>query len=84
MLDPAELERTLTPRSRLLVLNTPHNPTGKVFTRDELESIAAVVRRHPRLLVLSDEVYEFAVFDSRLKSTVALRQCVLSKSRQAV
>ena len=62
-LDVAELERAITPRSKLLVLNTPHNPTGKVFSRDELEAVAAVVRRHPSLLVLSDEVYEFMCFD---------------------
>lgn len=62
-LDLAELDAAVTPRTRLLVLNTPHNPTGKVFSRDELEGIAGVVRRHPQLLVLSDEVYEFMCFD---------------------
>jgi len=58
-LDPAALEAAITPASRLLVLNSPSNPTGMVLSRPELEAIAAVVRRHPRLLVVCDEIYEF-------------------------
>ena len=45
------------------MLNTPHNPTGKVFSREELEGIAALVHKYPKLVVMSDEVYEFMVFD---------------------
>ncbi|CAH0367182.1 unnamed protein product [Pelagomonas calceolata] len=62
-LDLDELDDALTERTKLLVLNTPHNPTGKVFSREELEGIAEVVKRYPRLLVLSDEVYEGMVYD---------------------
>lgn len=62
-LDVKELEAALTPRSRILLLNTPHNPTGKVFSREELEAIAAVVKAHPRLVVLCDEVYEHLTYD---------------------
>ncbi|MFM7269315.1 MAG: aminotransferase class I/II-fold pyridoxal phosphate-dependent enzyme, partial [Cyanobium sp.] len=58
-LDPRALEAAITPASRLLVLNSPSNPTGMVLSREELEAIAAVVRRHPRLLVVCDEIYEF-------------------------
>ena len=46
-----------------MILNSPHNPTGKVFSREELTAIAGVVRKHPRVAVLSDEVYEFMVYD---------------------
>ena len=60
-LDPAQLEAAITPASRLLVLNSPSNPTGVVFSREELEAIAAVVRRHPQLAVVCDEIYEFLV-----------------------
>ncbi len=60
-LDPAELEAAITPASRLLVLNSPSNPTGVVLRPDELEAIAAVVRRHPRLAVVCDEIYEHLV-----------------------
>lgn len=58
-LDADLLEAAITPASRLLVLNSPGNPTGAVLSKDDLESIAAVVRRHPRLLVVCDEIYEY-------------------------
>jgi aspartate aminotransferase len=58
-LRPEDLEAAITPASRLLVLNSPGNPTGTVLSRSELEGIAAVLRRHPRLLVVCDEIYEF-------------------------
>ncbi len=61
VLDPAALRAAITPRTRLLVLNTPHNPAGRVLGRGELEAVAAVCREHD-LLVLSDEVYEHLVF----------------------
>ena len=57
--DPAALEAAITPESRLLVLNSPCNPTGMVLGKAELEAIAAVLRRHPRLVVVCDEIYEF-------------------------
>jgi N-succinyldiaminopimelate aminotransferase len=60
----SELENAVTDRTRLMLLNTPHNPTGKVFTAHELEQLAAVARRHD-LLVVSDEVYEHLTFDGR-------------------
>ncbi|KAJ1833021.1 arylformamidase [Coemansia sp. RSA 2711] len=60
-LDIDELEAVITANTRILVLNTPHNPVGKVFTRGELEAIAAVAQRH-NLLVISDEVYEHLTY----------------------
>ena len=60
--DPDELARAVTPRTRLLLLNSPHNPTGKVFSREELEVIAGLCREHD-LLAVTDEVYEHIVFD---------------------
>lgn len=58
-LDPEALEAAITPASKLLVLNSPGNPTGMVLSRSELEAIAAVLRRHPQLAVVCDEIYEF-------------------------
>ena len=58
-LDLAAVEAAISPRSRLLVLNSPGNPTGRVMKRQELEDVAELVRRHPQLLVMSDEIYEF-------------------------
>jgi N-succinyldiaminopimelate aminotransferase len=59
--DPAELRAAITPRTRMLLLNTPHNPTGKVFDAAELAEIAALATEHD-LLVVADEVYEHLVF----------------------
>ena len=60
--DVDALRAAITPRTRLLLLNSPHNPTGVVFTRDELTAIAEVAAEHD-LVVISDEVYEHLVFD---------------------
>jgi aspartate aminotransferase len=57
-LGPEQLEQAITPASRLLVLNSPSNPTGMVLSRQELEAIAVVLRRHPQLQVVCDEIYE--------------------------
>jgi len=59
--DRAELEAAFSPRTRLVLVNTPHNPTGKVFTREELELVGELCRRHGAL-VLADEVYEHIVY----------------------
>jgi aspartate/methionine/tyrosine aminotransferase len=55
--DPQELERLITPKTRLLILNTPHNPTGGMLSRKDLEAIAAVLRKHPQVWVYADEIY---------------------------
>ena len=68
--DPEELERSIAPKTTMLVLNNPQNPTGKMFSRDELETIAAVAIRHD-LIVLSDEVYEFLTFDGNQHIPIA-------------
>jgi N-succinyldiaminopimelate aminotransferase len=60
--DPDRLARAVSPRTRLLLLNSPHNPAGKVFSVDELDSIAAVCTEHD-LIAVTDEVYEHLVFD---------------------
>ncbi len=62
--DPEELAAAVSERTKLILVNTPHNPTGKVFTRDELESIARVAVDHD-LIVITDEVYEHLLFDGR-------------------
>jgi N-succinyldiaminopimelate aminotransferase len=68
--DPGELRAAVTPRARLLLLNTPHNPTGKVFSRAELATIAALAMKHD-LLVLTDEVYEHLVFSGATHTSIA-------------
>jgi aspartate/methionine/tyrosine aminotransferase len=55
--DPAELDRLLSKRTKLLILNYPHNPTGGLLSRRELEDIAAVLKKHPQVWVYADEIY---------------------------
>jgi aspartate/methionine/tyrosine aminotransferase len=55
--DPAELERLITPKTRLLILNSPHNPTGGLLSRKDLEAIAAILRKHPNVWIYADEIY---------------------------
>jgi N-succinyldiaminopimelate aminotransferase len=59
--DRDEFRAAISPRTKLILLNTPHNPTGKVFTREELTFVAELAQEHD-LLVLTDEVYEHLVF----------------------
>lgn len=54
----AQLEEAITPKTRMLLLCSPSNPTGSVYTRDELNALAEVVAKHPDILILSDEIYE--------------------------
>lgn len=61
-LDPDELRAAVTPRTRLLLVNSPHNPTGRVLDAEELQAVADVAIEHD-LLVLTDEVYEHLTFD---------------------
>lgn len=56
--DPAKLDSAITPRTKLLFLNSPNNPSGAVYSRDELLQIANVASRHPGLMVIADEIYE--------------------------
>lgn len=63
--DPAELRAAITPRTRALMLNSPHNPTGGVLSRADLEAIAAIVEDNPQLTVVSDEAYEHVIYDGR-------------------
>jgi aspartate aminotransferase len=58
----ADLEAAISPRTRWLVLNSPNNPTGAVYTADELRALAEVLLRHPQVWVMTDEIYEHFVF----------------------
>lgn len=82
-LDLKRLRSLFNERTKLLVLNTPHNPTGKVFTRAELEAIAALCIEH-EVTVLTDEVYEHLTFDDRPHLPIAalpgMRERTLSLS----
>ena len=57
-LTPAQLEAAITPKTKLLVINSPSNPTGAVYTRAELAALGAVLRRHPQVWIATDDMYE--------------------------
>jgi len=61
---PEDLERAVTPKTKGIMVNTPANPSGKIFTQEELEWIAAFAKKHD-LFVFTDEIYEFFLFDGR-------------------
>jgi len=69
---PRRIAEAITPRTKLIVLNSPSNPTGAVWTRAELEELASVVKAHPRLMVLSDEIYEYILFGGEMVSMGSL------------
>ncbi|NVM23244.1 MAG: pyridoxal phosphate-dependent aminotransferase [Desulfobacterales bacterium] len=69
-LSPEAFEEAVTPRTKLLILNSPSNPTGSVYSRSELEGLAEVVLRHD-ICVVSDEIYEKLIFDGKAFSSIA-------------
>ena len=64
-LTPEALEAAITPRTKWLFLNMPGNPSGAVYSKDQLQALGAVLARHPQVLILSDEIYEHILFDGR-------------------
>jgi len=79
-LSPESLETAITPRTKLLILNSPSNPTGSVYTESELETLAEVILKHD-IWVVSDEMYEKLIFDDRPFCSIAqVSEEVKSKS----
>lgn len=68
---PDILTKALTPRSKILILNSPSNPTGAVYTKEELLALCALLKKHPNVMVLSDEIYEKLVFDGLKHYSIA-------------
>ena len=60
---PQQLERAITPRSRLIWINSPSNPTGAVYTGDELRALGEVLRKHPNIVIATDDMYEHILLD---------------------
>ncbi|MEQ7155817.1 pyridoxal phosphate-dependent aminotransferase [Brevundimonas aurifodinae] len=70
-LRPEVLEAAITPRTKWLILNSPSNPTGAAYTRAELEALAEVLRRHPHVWVLTDDMYEHLIYGDFQYTTIA-------------
>jgi aspartate aminotransferase len=75
-LQPEELERALSspprPRTKWLMLNSPSNPSGAVYTAEELRALAAVLERHPQVWIIADDIYEHVLYDGRRFATLAV------------
>ncbi len=65
---PQQLEAAITPKTRMVLLCSPSNPTGSVYSHDELAGLAAVIAKHPQIIVLSDEIYEHINFTGKFAS----------------
>ena len=70
-LTPALLAAAITPHTRWLILNSPSNPTGAVYSRAELQALAEVLLAHPHVLILADDIYEHLIFDDQAFFTLA-------------
>ena len=68
---PEQLEAAITPRTKWLILNSPCNPTGAAYTREELAALGAVIERHPHVWVMTDDIYEHLVYDGFAFTTFA-------------
>ncbi|HEY9280251.1 MAG TPA: pyridoxal phosphate-dependent aminotransferase [Eoetvoesiella sp.] len=70
-LQPQDLEKAITPRTKWLVLNAPNNPSGALYSQQELKALAQVLLRHKHVWLLSDDIYEHIVYDQRKFFTMA-------------
>lgn len=70
-LTPTQLEAAITPRTKWLILNSPSNPTGEVYTQAELKALGDVLLKHPHVYILSDDIYEYLVYDNTTFHTLA-------------
>ena len=70
--DPADLEAKLSPRTRLLILNSPHNPTGGILARRDLEAIAAILRGYPDVWIYADEIYSRLCYEGEFFSIASV------------
>jgi len=70
--DPQELADKITPRTKLLILNSPHNPTGGIIPRKDMEAIAEILRKHEQVWIYADEIYGRLVYDGQFTSIASL------------
>ena len=68
---PADLEKTITPKTKWIILNSPSNPTGGCYTAEDLRGLADVLLRHPQVHILSDDIYEYLTFDGLKFANIA-------------
>jgi kynurenine aminotransferase len=65
-----EFEKAINEKTKIVLINSPHNPVGKVFTYEELQKIADILQKHPQVIVIEDNVYEGVMFDDMFKKPI--------------
>ena len=68
---PSQLEKSITPRTKWLMINSPSNPTGAIYTREELEALGQVLKKNPHVYILTDDIYEKIIYDNNTFHTLA-------------
>jgi len=68
---PDQLEKAITPKTKWFIINSPSNPTGSVYTREEIKALGAVLLKHPHVHVLTDDIYEHLIYDGQKFNTIA-------------
>ena len=72
LIQPSQIEEAVTPRTRAILLCSPSNPTGSVYSEAELRAIASVLEKYPDILIISDDIYEHILFDNRKFTNLAM------------
>ncbi|HQK41182.1 MAG TPA: methionine aminotransferase [Flavobacterium alvei] len=73
------IEKAITPKTRMLIINSPHNPTGKIWKENDFQSLENLLEKYPNILLLSDEVYEFISFEQK-HSSIHSRKKIANRS----
>ena len=69
---PAQLEAAITPKTKLILFNSPNNPSGVIYSQEEYEALAAVLEKYPQIYIMSDEIYEHINYDAKPFSLAAI------------
>ena len=81
---PADLEKAITPKTKWIILNSPSNPTGGCYTAEDLRGLADVLLRHPQVHIMSDDIYEYLIFDGLKFANIAEVEPKLKESTLVV
>ena len=77
---PSQIEENINDKTKCIILNSPSNPTGASYTSGELEKIADILRKYPKVLIMSDDIYEHVTYDNFVFSTIAQYPEMLSRT----
>ena len=76
---PQELEKAITPKTKMMIYSSPCNPSGSVYSKEELRALADVLVKYPDIIVISDEIYEHINFTQQHASMAHLKTCMTAQ-----